>query len=121
MTKCSQKKKKLWVCRWRRKWQPAPVFLSGEFHGQRSLAGYSPWGCKESDTTEPRSLNHRHVKGGRSRPERAPKGQSWSKLSNKVNNGYGHALETLRAWFQTTVCKANIAVRKVTQMFGFLM
>ena len=37
---------------WRRKWQPTPVFLPGEFHGQRSLAGYSPWCCKESDTTE---------------------------------------------------------------------
>ena len=36
---------------WRREWQPTPVFLPGEFHGQRSLAGYSPWGCKESDTT----------------------------------------------------------------------
>ena len=35
-----------------RKWQPTLVFLPGEFHGQRSLAGYSPWGCKESDTTE---------------------------------------------------------------------
>ena len=32
--------------------QPTPVFLPGEFHGQRSLAGYSPWDCKESDTTE---------------------------------------------------------------------
>ena len=31
---------------------PTPVFLSGGFHGQRSLAGYSPWGLKESDTTE---------------------------------------------------------------------
>ena len=30
----------------------APVFLPGESYGQRSLAGYSPWGCKESDTTE---------------------------------------------------------------------
>jgi len=29
-----------------------PVFLPGEFHGQRSLAGYSPWGLKESDTTK---------------------------------------------------------------------
>ena len=38
---------------WRRAWQPTLVFLPGEFHGQRSLAGYSPWGCKESDTTEP--------------------------------------------------------------------
>ena len=37
---------------WSRKWQPAPVFLSGKFHGQRSLAGYSPWGCNESDMTE---------------------------------------------------------------------
>ena len=39
----------------RRKWQPTPVFLPGKFHGQRSLAGYSPWGHKESDLTE-----HRH-------------------------------------------------------------
>ena len=30
---------------WRRKWQPTPVFLPGEFHGQRSLADYSPQGC----------------------------------------------------------------------------
>ena len=36
----------------RRKWQPTPVFLSGRFHGQRSLAGYSPWDCKKSDMTE---------------------------------------------------------------------
>ena len=36
---------------WRRAWQPPPVFLPGESHGQRSLAGYSPWGCKELDTT----------------------------------------------------------------------
>ena len=37
---------------WRRKWQPTPVFLPGESHGQRSLMGYSPRGRKESDTTE---------------------------------------------------------------------
>ena len=36
----------------RRKRHPTPVFLPGESHGQRSLAGYGPWGCKESDTTE---------------------------------------------------------------------
>ena len=34
---------------WRRKWQPAPVFLPGESHGLTSLVGYSRWGCKESD------------------------------------------------------------------------
>ena len=37
---------------WRRKWQPTPVFLPEESHGQRSLAGCSPWGHRESDTTE---------------------------------------------------------------------
>ena len=37
---------------WRREWQPTPVFLSGEFHGQRSLVGYISWGHKELDTTE---------------------------------------------------------------------
>ena len=38
-------------------WQPTPVFLPGEFHGQRSLAGYSPWGHKESDRTERLTLS----------------------------------------------------------------
>ena len=37
---------------WRREWQPIPGFLPGEFHGQRSLVGYSPWGGKESHTTQ---------------------------------------------------------------------
>ena len=36
----------------RRAWLLTPGFLPGEFHGLRSLAGYGPWGCKESDTTE---------------------------------------------------------------------
>ena len=37
---------------WSKKWQSTPVFLPEESHGQRSLVGYSPWGCKEPDTTE---------------------------------------------------------------------
>ena len=43
-----------WVgkIRWRRKWQSTPVLLPGKSHGQRILVGYSPWGLKESDTTE---------------------------------------------------------------------
>ena len=41
-----------WEDPWRRKWQPTPIFLPGEFHGQRSLVNYNPWGCEESDTTE---------------------------------------------------------------------
>ena len=34
---------------WRKKWQPPPVFLPGKSHGERSLGGYSLWGCKELD------------------------------------------------------------------------
>ena len=47
----------VWKIPWRRKWQPTPVFLPGESHGQRSLAGYSPWRSKELDTTERRALS----------------------------------------------------------------
>ena len=49
--RCKQCEFDPWVGRipWRRKWQPTPVFLPGEFHGQRSLVGYSPWSHKESD------------------------------------------------------------------------
>ena len=41
---------------WGRKRLPTPVYLPGEFHGPRSLAGYSPWGHKEVDTTEQLTL-----------------------------------------------------------------
>ena len=37
---------------WRRQWHPTPVLLPGKPHGQKSLAGYSPWGCNELDMTE---------------------------------------------------------------------
>ena len=51
---CRRHRFDLWVRKipWRRKWQPTPVSLLGESHGQRSLAGYSPWGHKESNMTE---------------------------------------------------------------------
>ena len=45
---------------WRRKWPPTPVFLPRDFHGQRSLAGCSPWGQKESESTERLTLNIGH-------------------------------------------------------------
>ena len=52
--RCKRRGFDSWVRKipWRRKWQPTPVFLPGEAHGQRSLVGYSPWGRKESDTTK---------------------------------------------------------------------
>ena len=40
------------ITHWRRQWQPTPVLLPGKSHGWRSLIGCSPWGHKESDTTE---------------------------------------------------------------------
>ena len=42
----------LYIKSWSTKWQPLPIFLSGESQEQRSLADYSPWRCKESDTIE---------------------------------------------------------------------
>ena len=42
---------------WRMKWQPTPVFLPGISHGQRSLVGWSPWGCNDLDMTEPLSMH----------------------------------------------------------------
>ena len=46
---------------WRRAWQPTPVFLPGESHGQRSLVGYSPWCCKVLDRTERLSTAEHNV------------------------------------------------------------
>ena len=52
--RCKEHRFNPWVRKipWRRKWQPTPVFLAGKSHGQRSLAGYNPWGGEELDTTE---------------------------------------------------------------------
>ena len=46
---------------WGKEWQHTPGFLPGEFHGQRSLAGYSPRGHKELDMAEQLSLTHSQV------------------------------------------------------------
>ena len=45
---------------WRRAWQPTPVFLSGNSHGQRSLVGYSPSGCNKSDMTKATEQAHQN-------------------------------------------------------------
>ena len=73
---------------WKRKWQPTLVFLPGESHGLRSLAGYSPQGRKESDTTK--ATQHAHTFHRRENLE--PRGsmlrggpQSWSWFMTKPN------------------------------------
>ena len=56
---------------WKRRWQLTPVFLPGESHRQRSLAGYSLWGCKELYVTErARAHTHTHTHGLKNRPWR---------------------------------------------------
>ena len=57
----------------RREWQPTPVFLPGEFHGQSGPAGYGPWGLKGSDTTE--QLTH-------------TRGHTWEKCWTQIHVGY---------------------------------
>ena len=52
---------------WRREWQPTPIFLPGESQGQRSLAGHSLWGGKESDKTE--QLTHTTHTAGEKKKE----------------------------------------------------
>ena len=59
----------------RRAWQPTPVFLPGESHGQRSLEGYSSWGRKGSDTAERLSTTYLQRQGGLGRPPRDPTSQ----------------------------------------------
>ena len=48
-----------WEIIWRRKWQPTPVLLSGESHGQRSVVGCSPWGCRRVEHSL--ATEHMHV------------------------------------------------------------
>ena len=62
---------------WRRKRQSTPVFLPGKSYGQRSLVGFSPWGCKESDTTEQLSIL-RYTWTGERGVEEAGLHRSWS-------------------------------------------
>ena len=82
----------LWVGKipWRRKWLPTPVFLSGEFCGKRSLAGYSPWGCKESNTTEWLTLPFRNIQvvttGTRQRRAVFGKGRESTEDNNHISS-----------------------------------
>ena len=52
----------------RRQWHPIPVLLPGKSHGRRSLVGYSPWGHKESDTTEGLHFHFSHIGEGTGNP-----------------------------------------------------
>ena len=77
-----------WKIPCRRAWQPTPVLLPEESHGQRSLAGYSPWGCKESDMTDRLSM-HRSREQGRIKPDRG----RWLGMSGKQEETTGGDVE----------------------------
>ena len=68
-----------------REWQPTPVFLPGESHGQRSLVGYSPQGHKEMDTTEQLTQDMTPL-GGVIHDSGLPVGSSWDQTSPKATS-----------------------------------
>ena len=92
---------------WRRKWQPTPVFLPGKFHGQRSLAGYSPWSCKELDTVEqPRQ----HTKKQRHYfANKCPYSQSYGFSSSPV---WMWDLDHKEGWGQKNWCFRTVVLEK---------
>ena len=86
--------------RWRRKWQPTPVFFPGESHGQRSLVGCRLWGHTESDTTEETQQQQQVIKDF----------PSFSAVKNlpevQETQGFNHWVEKIpwrRIWLPTLV------------------
>ena len=83
---------KTWVRKipWKRAWQPTPVFLPGTSHGQRSLAGYSPWGCKRAG----HDLATKHNISVKAKKKIKKEGQMFKQLggifSGTMRGGYEH-------------------------------
>ena len=69
---------------WRKEWLPPPVFLPGEFHGQRSLVGYRPWGRKESDTTNSLNMPSSRRQRDSASPAQAPIDQRAARLPQET-------------------------------------
>ena len=71
-----------WVWSLGQEWLPTPVILLGEFHGQRSLVHYNPWGCKELDTTEQVTLLEDSKRSKCSHGAKATKKTWWMELTH---------------------------------------
>ena len=71
---------------WRRKWQPTPVFLPGESHGQRSLAGYSSEDHKQLDRTEQQTQHYILINPSKIHPDRQELRSSSHALSGLLQN-----------------------------------
>ena len=83
---------------WRREWLPSPVSLPGESHGQRSLVGCSPWGRKESDTTDQLTLSsiNKLLKG--TMTNLRPSGQRLRRLFQNDTAQIGARVLTQAGW-----------------------
>ena len=90
---------------WRREWQSIPVFLPGESHERRSLAGYGPWGCKESDMTE-QLYFHFTFSGSRGKESACNAGDQGSvpRLERSLEKGMGTHSSVLVAQSCLTLC-----------------
>ena len=87
-----------WEDPWSRKWQPTPVFSPGKSHGQRSLAGFSPWGHKESDTTK--QLNNSN---SNKRSKRIPYQRNIQKATEHLKRSLTSYVIT-ELWIKTSYC-----------------
>ena len=81
---------------WRKKWQPTAVFLPKKLHGQRSLAGYCPWGHKELDMTEHR---HHYIAYTDGEKEKA----AWGVLDGEEPDAKKHLLLILQSGYPTFI------------------
>ena len=98
---------------WSRAWQPTPVFLPRESHGQRSLAGYGPQGCKESDTTE---MTQRVSGAAGVRPNRDKvSGQERNLQRSSSSRGCprGPICPLRSRWLEKGICKAALPLEVV--------
>ena len=71
---------------YRRKWQPTPVFLPRESHGQRSVVGYSPRDCKELDSTEQLTHKLEDMSLGSSQTKKKKEEKKWNRISKNYDN-----------------------------------
>ena len=106
---------------WRREWQPTSVFMPGEFHGQGSLAGYSPWSCKESNTTEHRCMQIRTERT--SEPCKSQSGVCHLMPTQTCPVAHNTATDVLRHWCsQSNACRCLLTPRPTypcnTQVHG---
>ena len=95
-----------------RKWQHAPLFLLGKFHGQRSLVGYSPRGHEESESTEHSTAPYRQPREHRNVREEVPKENRKMPCSLQMKSCVG-TLPSKRGYMRSQGQKNSMVVNSV--------